>query len=102
MVHREAVLIAPVGGILGVGVLLGWVVVRVLADQRITEFALPVFRLVATVFLAGACGLLAATLPARHGLAYRRVAGHCDRVSKGGIRRLRATLTTEEEVSRWI
>jgi putative ABC transport system permease protein len=66
MVHWEAVLIALVGGILGVGVLLGWVVVRALADQAFIEFALPVFQLVATVLLAGACGLLAATLPARH------------------------------------
>jgi putative ABC transport system permease protein len=68
VMRYEAVLVALVGGILGVGVglLLGWGVVRALADQGITEFAVPVFQLVATVLLAGAGGLLAATLPARH------------------------------------
>jgi putative ABC transport system permease protein len=67
MMRREAVLVALVGGILGVGVglPLGWGAVRALADQGITEFALPVFQLVATVLLAGAGGPLAATLPAR-------------------------------------
>jgi putative ABC transport system permease protein len=66
-VRWEAMLVALTGGILGVGVgvLLGWVVVQALEDQGITEFAVPVFRLAATVLLTGAGGFLAATLPAR-------------------------------------
>ena len=66
-VHWEALLVTLTGGILGVGIgmLLGWGVVQALEDQGITEFTVPVFRLAATVLLAGAGGLLAAALPAR-------------------------------------
>ena len=66
-VRWEALLVTLTGGILGVGIgmLLGWGVVQALEDQGITEFAVPTFRLAATVLLAGAGGLLAAALPAR-------------------------------------
>jgi putative ABC transport system permease protein len=66
-VHWEALLVTLTGGILGVGIgmLLGWGVVQALEDQGITEFAVPTFRLAATVLLTGTGGLLAAALPAR-------------------------------------
>jgi putative ABC transport system permease protein len=65
MIRWEAVLIAVLGATLGigVGVLFGWLLTRALAEQGITEFALPTVQLVAAVAVAALAGVLAAVVP---------------------------------------
>jgi putative ABC transport system permease protein len=67
MVRWESVIIALLGGILGlgVGVFFGWILVTALADEGIEVFALPGAQLVIFLVLAGFAGVLAAVLPAR-------------------------------------
>jgi putative ABC transport system permease protein len=67
MIRVESVVIAVYGAFLGlaVGVAFGWAFVRALHDQGVTEFALPVGRMVQIVIVAGLAGVLAAALPAR-------------------------------------
>jgi len=67
MVRWEAVIIGVIGALLGlaVGVFFGWALVSAMRDQGVTEFALPVGRLVAYVVLAAVAGVLASLLPAR-------------------------------------
>jgi len=67
MIRVESVVIALYGALLGlvVGTGFGWALVRALRDQGITEFSLPVGRLVLVVVAAALAGVLAAALPAR-------------------------------------
>jgi putative ABC transport system permease protein len=67
MIRWEAVVIAILGAVLGValGVFFGWILVRALHSQGITQFSLPVTSLVAFVIAAGLAGVLAAIFPAR-------------------------------------
>jgi putative ABC transport system permease protein len=67
MVRWEAVIIAVLGAVLGlaVGAFFGWAMVRALAKQGISEFAVPVGQLVGYVLAAGVAGVLAAVLPGR-------------------------------------
>ena len=67
MIRVESVVIALYGALLGlvVGIGFGWALVRALRDQGITEFSLPVGRLVLVVVAAAFAGVLAAALPAR-------------------------------------
>lgn len=65
-VRWESFLIALLGAALGVvvGVFFGWVMVRALRDQGITEFAIPLTQIVVVVILAGAAGVIASIRPA--------------------------------------
>jgi putative ABC transport system permease protein len=65
MIRAEALIIATLGGLLGlaIGVLFGWAVASRL--MRLATFALPVAQLVALMVAAAASGVLAAVLPAR-------------------------------------
>ena len=67
MVRLEAVAIAVLGAVLGVamGLLFGVVLQRAVADQGITDLAVPVVQLVVFVLVAAVVGVLAAVLPAR-------------------------------------
>ncbi len=67
MIRLEAVAIAVLGAVLGVamGLLFGVVLQRAVADQGITDLAVPVVQLVVFVLVAAAVGVLAAVLPAR-------------------------------------
>jgi len=67
MVRWEAVIIGVIGALLGlaIGVFFGWALVRAMRDQGVTEFVLPVARLVAYVLLAAVAGVLASLFPAR-------------------------------------
>ncbi|HUH08384.1 MAG TPA: FtsX-like permease family protein [Egibacteraceae bacterium] len=67
MVRWEAVLIAVLGAVLGllVGVVFAWMLTRALADQGITQFAVPGGQLAIAVILAALAGVLAAIVPAR-------------------------------------
>ena len=67
MIRVESVVIALYGALLGllVGSAFGWALVRALREQGVTEFALPVGRLVLVVVVAALAGVLAAALPAR-------------------------------------
>jgi len=67
MIRVEAVIIAVYGALLGVvlGCGFGYALVRALAGQGVTEFALPVGRLVVVIVVAAVAGVLAAALPAR-------------------------------------
>jgi putative ABC transport system permease protein len=67
MVRWESVIIALLGGILGlgVGVFFGWILVTALADEGIEVFAVPGVQLAVFLVLAGLAGVLAAVLPAR-------------------------------------
>lgn len=67
MVRVEAVVVALFGALLGVavGTAFGVAGQRALADQGITELAVPYGRVLAFVLLAGLAGVLAAVLPAR-------------------------------------
>jgi len=66
-VRWEAVLVALLGTVLGlgIGVLFGWAVVTALAGQGITVFAIPGTQLGIVVVLAALAGVAAAILPAR-------------------------------------
>ena len=67
MIRVESVVIALYGALLGVGVGLafGYALVFTLHDQGITEFAVPLTRLVVVLVVAALGGVLAAALPAR-------------------------------------
>jgi putative ABC transport system permease protein len=66
-VRWESVIIAVQGTAIGllVGVLFGWALVRALADEGITTFALPYTSLVVVVLLGALAGVAASILPAR-------------------------------------
>ncbi|MEA2024971.1 MAG: FtsX-like permease family protein [Actinomycetota bacterium] len=65
MIRWEAVIIALFGAVMGVGVglFLGWAVVRALADEGLGSFAIPTGQIVALVLLAGVAGVIAAIYP---------------------------------------
>jgi len=67
MVRWEAVIISVIGAILGlaVGIFFGWALVGAMRDQGVTEFDLPVARLLLYVALAAVAGVIAALGPAR-------------------------------------
>jgi putative ABC transport system permease protein len=67
MVRLESVVVALLGAVLGVamGVAFGISLQRAIADQGITELAIPWLQLLVFVVLAGLVGVLAAVLPAR-------------------------------------
>jgi putative ABC transport system permease protein len=67
MIRWESVVIALIGGILGltVGVFFGWALVRALADEGVTDFAVPAGQLVVFLVTAGLVGVVAAIWPAR-------------------------------------
>ncbi|MBI4728082.1 MAG: ABC transporter permease [Acidobacteria bacterium] len=67
MVRHESVIIALIGGVLGLGIGLffGWALVAALGDAGVTELALPTAQLAVFLALAGLAGVLAAVLPAR-------------------------------------
>jgi branched-subunit amino acid ABC-type transport system permease component len=64
MVRWESVIIALLGGILGlaVGVFFGWILVTALADEGIEVFALPGGQLAIFLVLAGLAGVLAGSI----------------------------------------
>ncbi len=66
-IRWESVIIALQGTALGlvVGVFVGWALVRALASEGLTRFALPIPSLTVIVVLAALAGVLAAVLPAR-------------------------------------
>lgn len=67
MIRAESVLVAIFGAVLGVvvGLAFGAALVSALKDQGITEFAVPVVRLLWVLVAAGLAGVVAAALPAR-------------------------------------
>lgn len=67
MVRLEAVAIAVLGAVLGVamGLVFGVVLQRSVADDGITDLAIPVGQLAIVVAVAAVLGVLAAVLPAR-------------------------------------
>jgi putative ABC transport system permease protein len=67
MIRWESVIIALLGGIIGlaVGIFFGWALVAALADQGVTEFGFPLVQLLAFLGLAGVLGVVAALGPAR-------------------------------------
>ncbi|MCW2709630.1 MAG: hypothetical protein JWM22_3472 [Frankiales bacterium] len=67
MIRVESVVIAVFGALLGtvVGVGFGYALVTALHDQGITEFALPIKRIVEVLVIAALGGVVAAALPAR-------------------------------------
>lgn len=67
MIRWEAVIIATFGAILGVGIgiILGWAVVRALADEGLGAFSIPVGQVILAPVLAALAGVLAAIWPAR-------------------------------------
>jgi putative ABC transport system permease protein len=67
MIRWEAVIIATFGAILGVGlgIVLGWAVVKALAEEGFGAFSIPVGQVVLALFLAAFAGVLAAIWPAR-------------------------------------
>jgi putative ABC transport system permease protein len=67
MIRWESVIISVIGAVLGlvVGGFFGWALVSSLADEGISEFALPAGQLIAFVIAAGVAGIIAAIPPAR-------------------------------------
>jgi putative ABC transport system permease protein len=67
MIRWESVIIAVIGAVLGllVGGFFGWALVTSLADEGISEFALPAGQLIAFVVAAAVAGIIAAIPPAR-------------------------------------
>jgi putative ABC transport system permease protein len=67
MIRWEAVIIAVLGAVLGlvIGAFFGWMLVRALNSQGITEFVLPIGSLIAFVIFAALAGMLAAIFPGR-------------------------------------
>jgi len=67
MIRLEAIAIAVLGALLGIaaGLLFGIVLQQAVADQGITDLAIPWGRLVIFVVVAGLVGVIAAVLPAR-------------------------------------
>ena len=67
MIRVESVIIAVYGALLGLvlGTAFGYALVNALHDQGVTEFSVPIGRLLLLVVFAGIAGVLAAALPAR-------------------------------------
>ena len=67
MVRWEAVVVALLGGVLGmaVGIVFGWMAVLALRDQGLAVFSLPLAQLLVFLVLAGVAGVVAAIGPAR-------------------------------------
>ena len=67
MIRWEAVIVATFGAILGVGIgiVLGWSVVRALADQGLGAFDIPFGQVILALVLAAFAGVFAAIWPAR-------------------------------------
>lgn len=67
MIRWESVVIALIGGVLGltIGVFFGWALVRALADEGVTDFAVPGGQLLLFLVTAGLVGVVAAIWPAR-------------------------------------
>ncbi|MEN8239507.1 MAG: ABC transporter permease, partial [Actinomycetota bacterium] len=67
MVRWEAVIVATFGALLGVGVgiVLGWSVVKALTDEGLGTFDIPVGQVILALVLAAVAGVLAAIWPAR-------------------------------------
>jgi putative ABC transport system permease protein len=67
MIRWEAVIVATFGAILGVGIgiVLGWAVVKALADEGFGAFSIPVGQVILALVLAAFTGVLAAIWPAR-------------------------------------
>lgn len=66
MVRLESVIIALLGGVLGLslGTAFAWLVVRVLRDNGLEVFRMPVEQMAAAVVVAAFVGVLASVLPA--------------------------------------
>jgi len=66
VVRGESVIIASIGGVVGlaVGLLWGWAFTTALASEDITEFTIPFVRVVVFVVISVLAGVLAAVLPA--------------------------------------
>jgi len=66
MIRGESVIIAVIGGVLGlgVGVFWGWAMTRALRDQGITRFTVPPVQLVVFIVASAIAGVVAAVLPA--------------------------------------
>jgi putative ABC transport system permease protein len=66
MVRAESVIIAVIGGLLGlaVGIFWGWAMTRALHDQGVTHFSLPPVQLVVFLIASAVAGVIAAVLPA--------------------------------------
>jgi putative ABC transport system permease protein len=67
MIRWESVIIALQGTVLGllIGVFFGWALVLAMRNQGITEFSVPVLKLLIVVVLAGLAGAAAAIWPSR-------------------------------------
>lgn len=67
MIRWEAVIIATFGAILGVGlgIVLGWAVVRALADEGLGTFRIPFGQVALALVLSAIAGVVAAIWPAR-------------------------------------
>jgi putative ABC transport system permease protein len=67
MIRWESVIIATFGALLGVGIgiVLGWAVVRALADEGFGAFSIPIGQVILALVLAALAGVLAAIWPAR-------------------------------------
>ncbi len=67
MIRVESVLVAVLGGLLGIamGILLGWIVVRSLADEGFSSLRIPYSQLLVFLIVSGLVGVAAALLPAR-------------------------------------
>jgi putative ABC transport system permease protein len=67
MVRWEAVIVATFGALLGVGIgiVLGWSVVKALSDEGLGAFSIPVGQVIGALVLAALAGVLAAIWPAR-------------------------------------
>ena len=67
MIRVESVIISVYGALLGlvVGLGFGWAIVRALADDGITEFSVPLLRVLLVLLVAAVGGVLAAAIPAR-------------------------------------
>ncbi len=66
VVRGESLIIAGIGGVIGlvVGLLWGWAFTTALASEDITEFTIPVGRVLVFVVISVLAGVLAAVLPA--------------------------------------
>ena len=66
MIRWESVIISLFGALVGIvlGVILGWAVVRSLADDGLTYFDIPWIQLITLVVLSGLVGVVAAIYPA--------------------------------------
>jgi putative ABC transport system permease protein len=67
MIRVESVIVALLGGVVGVGIGLfwGWAFTFALKSQGITEFRIPGVQLVAFLVVAALAGVVAAWFPAR-------------------------------------